>query len=137
MGESGDNSLCGCGGVDRPNWNGQPIHFSDPRATDSHQYFSTNVFFSENPDGNTFGVPGTANRRFFHGPGLNIWDLSLHKTTHVTEKTSLEFRAEFFNIFNHAQFDNPTGNFASGNFGNVTSVRDFPRIGQLGLKFYF
>ena len=137
MGESGDNSLCGCGGVDRPNWNGQPIHFSDPRATDSHQYFSTNVFFSENPDGNTFGVPGTANRRFFHGPGLNIWDLSLHKTTHVTEKTSLEFRAEFFNVFNHAQFDNPTGNFASGNFGNVTSVRDFPRIGQLGLKFYF
>jgi hypothetical protein len=49
----------------------------------------------------------------------------------------LEFRAEFFNIFNHAQFSNPTGNFSSGNFGKVTGVRDFPRIGQLALKFTF
>jgi hypothetical protein len=137
MGESGDNSLCGCSGVDRPNWTGQAITFSNPRASENHQYFSTSQFSSENPDGNTFGIAGNSARRFFHGPGLNIWDFSLHKTTRVTEKTSLEFRAEFFNLFNHAQFDNPTGSFSSGNFGNVTGVRDFPRIGQVALKFIF
>jgi len=137
MSEGGDDSLCGCGGVDRPNWTGQPITFSDPRASEDHQYFSTSPFFSENPDGNTFGIVGNSGRRFFHGPGLNIWDFSLHKSTRITERTSLEFRAEFFNIFNHAQFSNPTGNFSSGNFGKVTGVRDFPRIGQLALKFTF
>ena len=132
MGQSGDLALCGCGGVNRPNYTGQPIQFSDPRASAEHQYFSPAPFFSQE-----LGVAGNANRRFFHGPGLNMWDFSLHKTTRITEKTSIEFRAEFFNIFNHAQFDNPAGNLASGNFGNVTSVRDFPRIGQVALKFTF
>ena len=136
MGESGDNSLCGCGGVDRPNYNGQPIHFFDPRKSETHQYFSAEQFFSENPDGNTFGVPGNSSRRFFHGPGLNNWDFSVHKTTRITERTSLEFRAEFFNLFNHTQFGNPTGTISSGTFGQVTGARD-PRIGQLALKFFF
>ena len=47
---------------------------------------------------------------------------------------TLQFRAEFFNIFNHAQFTNPSGNFNSSRFGLVGSARD-PRIGQLSLKF--
>ena len=47
---------------------------------------------------------------------------------------ALQFRAEFFNLFNHAQFNNPNGNFASSQFGYVTSARD-PRIGQMSLKF--
>jgi len=47
---------------------------------------------------------------------------------------ALQFRAEFFNTFNHAQFRNPAGNFADGRFGEVTEARD-PRIGQLSLKF--
>jgi hypothetical protein len=56
------------------------------------------------------------------------------KDTHITESTMLELRAEFFNIFNHTQFNNPTGNFSSSNFGVVTSARD-PRIGQFSMKF--
>jgi hypothetical protein len=47
-----------------------------------------------------------------------------------------EARFEFFNIFNHAQFLNPNGNFASSNFGNITGARD-PRIGQVALKVIF
>jgi hypothetical protein len=47
---------------------------------------------------------------------------------------NLEFRAEFFNIFNHAQFMTPVGNFSSSQFGLVTSAQP-PRIGQLALKF--
>jgi hypothetical protein len=46
---------------------------------------------------------------------------------------SLQFRAEFFKAFNHAQFGNPNGNFSSDNFGVVTSARS-PRVGQMSLK---
>lgn len=130
MGEGDDRSLCGCGG-DVPNWTGQAIQFFAPRASANHQYFSTDPFSSEN-----LGAFGTANRRFFHGPGLNNWDLSLYKTTHITERTGVEFRAELFNAFNHAQFENPSGSITSSTFGWVTSARD-PRIGQMALKFYF
>ena len=52
----------------------------------------------------------------------------------VTESKVFEIRAEFFNIFNHAQFTNPSGDISSGSFGNVTNARD-PRIGQVSAKF--
>jgi hypothetical protein len=133
--ELDDQTLCGCDGqglhsLDLPNYNGQPIHRFDPRSA-SHLYFDTSVFTKE-----TLGVPGNANRRFFHGPGINNWDMALHKDTHITERTALEFRLEFFNVFNHAQFLNPGGNFGTSNFGVVTAARD-PRIGQVALKLQF
>jgi hypothetical protein len=142
--QSGDLSLCGCPGsdVDKPNYLGAPIKFMNPRDSSNHQYFSTDQFTSE-----TLGVPGDSNRSFFHGPGLNNWDLALHRLIPFGERFSLEFRAEFFNAFNHAQFLAATGtitsgnftsagNFSSANFGNVTAARD-PRIGQLALKLLF
>jgi hypothetical protein len=58
-----------------------------------------------------FGVPafGTLNgmiaRNYFHGPGINNFDIGLIKNTAVTEKVKVQFRAEFFNAFNHAQFN--------------------------------
>jgi hypothetical protein len=84
----------------------------------------------------TLGSFGTASRRFFSGPGFSNWDMSLMKITHIRESMALEFRAEFFNTFNHTQFNNPSGNYSSGTFGVVTSARD-PRIGQMSLKFVF
>ncbi len=126
--ESDDASLCGCGGADVPNYNGQPIHFLDIRKTG--QWFDTSPFSTE-----TLGVFGNTRRRFFHGPGINNWDFSLHKDTAITERTNLEFRAEFFNVFNHAQFSSVQGDIL-GSFGQVTGVRA-PRIGQVALKFSF
>ncbi|HZR31752.1 MAG TPA: TonB-dependent receptor [Terriglobales bacterium] len=133
LSEGDDNSLCGCGGADVPNYNGQSIHFQDPRASASHQFFSTSPFTPEN-----IGVAGNSRRRFFHGPGINNWDLALHKNTAITERTALEFRAEFFNVFNHAQFtfSSSSGDIASSNFGQVTGARD-GRIGQIALKLSF
>ena len=128
LSESDDASLCGCGGADVPNYNGQPIHFLDIRKTG--QWFDVSPFSSESP-----GVFGSSNRRFFHGPGINNWDFSVHKGTPITEKTNLEFRAEFFNVFNHAQFSGVTGDIL-GSFGAVTSARA-PRIGQVALKLSF
>lgn len=82
------------------------------------------------------GALGTANRRFFHGPGLNNFDMALRKTTRINERFGVEVRAEFFNIFNHAEWNGPTADFASGAFGLVGSARD-PRIGQVALKLTF
>jgi hypothetical protein len=132
--ESDDHSLLGTGGtnastVDTPNFLGGNLNFTNPRS--GLPYFNTTLFTRE-----TIGYLGDANRAFFHGPGINNWDLSLHKDLRLTESKSLEFRAEFFNTFNHAQFQNPSGNILSGTFGVVTSAAD-PRIGQLALKFLF
>jgi hypothetical protein len=134
--ETDDRSLCGCDGqglhsLDLPNYDGQPIQRFDPRSSSSHQYFGTSVFSAM-----TLGVPGTSNRSFFHGPGINNWDIALHKGTQITERFFLEFRAEMFNTFNHAQFETPVGNFVASNFGQVTAARD-PRIGQVALKLQF
>ncbi len=82
------------------------------------------------------GTLGNANRRFFHGPGTNNWDLALYKNLRLTEAKSLQFRAEFFNAFNHAQFNAPQGNIKNGSFGFVTSAAN-PRIGQVAIKFLF
>ena len=130
--ESGDLSLCNCPALDFPNYSGAPMQFYNPRVSSTHQYFSAAPFSSE-----ALGVPGNANRRFFHGPGLNNWDMALHKTTHISERFSAEFRAEFFNIFNHAQFNNPPGDYASPTtFGMIQGARA-PRIGQFALKLHF
>jgi hypothetical protein len=129
LSEGDDASLCGCGGADVPNYNGQPIHFLDPRKPG-------NLFFDPSPfSPEVIGFTGNAKRRFFHGPGFNQWDLAFHKNTGITERIALEFRAEFFNVFNHAQFTSVDGD-VQGSMGQVGGVRD-GRIGQMALKLSF
>jgi hypothetical protein len=116
--------------VDEPNLApGKILNNTNPRS--GQPYFNTLLFTKE-----TLGVVGTSRRRFFHGPGINNWDMALTKNLRLTESKSLQFRAEFFNIFNHAQFNNPDGEFTDSTFAVVTSARP-PRIGQLGIKFLF
>ncbi|MBO0798198.1 MAG: hypothetical protein J2P31_05195 [Blastocatellia bacterium] len=70
------------------------------------------------------------------GPGINNWDVSFSKRTAIRENVSLQFRAEFFNLFNHTQWSGVSASLSSANFGRVTSARD-PRITQLGLRLVF
>ncbi|MGH9826765.1 MAG: hypothetical protein ACREDR_26355, partial [Blastocatellia bacterium] len=93
-------------------------------------YFNTSLFSAE-----PLGQFGNSRRRFFHGPGINNWDLALLKNTKLTESKSLELRFEAFNAFNHVSFSNPDGSF-NGNFGFVTSDIG-PRVLQVALKFLF
>jgi hypothetical protein len=62
--------------------------------------------------------------------------LGFAKRIAITESMAVELRGEFFNIFNHTQFNNPRGNASSDLFGAVTSARP-PRIGQVSAKFYW
>ena len=135
LSESDDNSLLGTNGsglggeVDVPNHTLGSLNFMNPRK--GLPYFNTSLFSPE-----ALGQFGDANRRFFHGPGLNNFDMALVKDLRLTETKSLEFRAEWFNIFNHAQFGEPNGNIDSSIFGLVTSANP-PRIGQVAMKFFF
>jgi len=143
--ESDDNSLLGTFGtgqgnmIDEPNYTPGNLGRLDPRTAvlpspgnpGKNPYFNTGLFSREQ-----IGQLGNANRRFFHGPGFNNFDLSLTKDLRLTESKSLQFRAELFNAFNHTQFWGPTGEILNSNFGFVTSAHS-PRIGQVGMKFNF
>lgn len=129
--QGGDRSLAGTGGIDTPDWDGKRIVTLDPRATPQHRYFSASQF-SRQP----LGTFGNANRRFFHGPGINDWSMALRKVVPIGDRFSMELRGEFFNVFNHTQFNNPNGNQSRASFGQVGTARD-PRIGQLAVRITF
>jgi hypothetical protein len=154
----GDASLAGSSSTDMPNLIGKvqtlnPRDFNPNCPNSNGQLGATGCYFlppTPASAGNTtpcvpsvgafvqncaLGTFGTANRRFFHGPGFNNTDFGLTKRIRITEQKAIELRGEFFNIFNHAQFVNPSGNI-SGNFGVVTQARA-PRIGQVSFKFYW
>ncbi len=128
--EGRDVSLAGSSGTDVPNFTpGKILDTTDPR--NGGTYFNTSLFSKE-----TLGVIGNSARRFFHGPGLNNWDIALLKDISFTETKQLQLRLESFNTFNHAQFENPSGSIDSSLFGQVISAHD-PRILQVSGKFRF
>lgn len=119
----------GAGGQ-RPNINGS---IRQPRTVDN--WFDTSIYSL--PDAGTYGALGynSAGR----GPGINNFDIGLHKTFRLRplgEGGRLEFRTEWFNIFNHTQLDSVGTTFATATFGRVTTARD-ARIGQMALKLYW
>jgi Carboxypeptidase regulatory-like domain len=95
--------------------------------------------FATNPIG-TFGNVGKGSLRF---PGFYAWDVGLSKSFSFTERWRLQFRAEFFNLFNRVNFLDDEGTV--NNFSRFSSSRQFggmqvggaPRIGQLALKIFF
>ena len=79
---------------------------------------------------------GNAGRNIVIGPGYQYWTLGVFKNFWIHENFHLQFRAEFFNAFNHANFNQPDGNFDSPTFGQVLGA-DYAREIQFGLKFNF
>ena len=92
----------------------------------------------------TAGTWGDTPRDSVYGPGRDNWNLSLFKNFLFSESrgSNLQFRAEFFNVWNHTQWSANTqnggisANYGAGDFGKITSTYD-PRIIQLALKLYF
>lgn len=118
----------------RPSWNpafSGPIVLGGP-----NQYFNPNAFIL--PPTGTYGNVG---RDILYGPGLATTDLSLAKNTSISEKLRLQFRAEFFNVFNRANFGSPNAVvFGSASAtpsptaGVITSTSTTSRQIQFGLK---
>ncbi len=69
--------------------------------------------------------------------GINNWDFSASKTTRLTEQARLDFRVEFFNLFNRVQFGPPNTSFGGSLFGKITSQGNNPRQVQLSLRASF
>ncbi len=135
LGLSGGASLPTYGGQ-RPNLNGTLT-----RNTGSNwreQYF-TNPDVISTPDPNTIGN-APRNLSSVRSPGVNNANLSVLKEFYMNkfrEGMHLEFRAEFFNAFNHPQFGSPDTTWDGGNFGAVTYQQNRPREVQMALKFYW
>jgi hypothetical protein len=99
---------------------------------------STTCSFTTNPNycGTGFGNLG---RNIYRGPYEQNWDFSLIKNFHLTERQGLRFTADFFNMWNHANFANPpsTDVESPSNFGVITSTRGEPRLIQFSLRYSF
>jgi Carboxypeptidase regulatory-like domain len=102
-------------------------------------------FFAAPPGPSTYEVAGTgwgnAPIGIITGPGQFNWDFSIQKNTKIREWGTLQFRTEFFNLWNHTQFSNPvstgfTGT-PGGTFGQINSTSVSPRVIQFGLHFQF
>jgi Carboxypeptidase regulatory-like domain len=133
-----------------------PGNVKNPGGTKANlnSYFNTAAFFTSS------GVclPGPANQYsdvtaqgygnskigIVTGPGQFNWDISILKNTAITERVNMEFRSDFYNAFNHAQFADPQGAaFGTLGFENVTEpfailhTNVNPRLIQFGLRFTF
>jgi hypothetical protein len=110
-----------------------PIHMTKTRL----QWFSPTSF------ADALGHFGNSGNGVLLSPGLELWDLSAIKNVNIGERAKFQFRAEFFNAFNHTNFGapSPSGggvstNVDSSTYGQVTSAHD-PRQIQFGAKLYF
>jgi len=120
--------------ANRPNVTGSG---SDPHTV--NQWFDTSIYSAP-----AAGLWGNTPRNSVRGPGRQNWNISFFKNFvfNETRGSNLQFRAEFFNIWNHTQFQGDTQNngistnFGASNFGAVTNAYD-PRIIQLALKLNF
>jgi hypothetical protein len=82
-------------------------------------------------------LEGNSGRNQIEEPGINNWDMGLLKETRLSERFSTEFRAEFFNTWNHAQFGPPNGTLIPQQFGRINSLLIPPREVQFALKLFY
>jgi hypothetical protein len=76
-------------------------------------------------------------RNIIRGPKQVETDLSIMKLIPVTESQHVEFRTEFFNLFNNVNWANPVNIASSANFGQIASTTTGPRVIQFALKYNF
>jgi hypothetical protein len=115
----------------------RPDLTADPQSGAPHkisEWFNTSAFAFV-PSGEI--RPGNEKRGTIVGPPMARWDASLYKNTNLTERVSLQFRAETFNLLNHTNFNSfLSTRFGSSLFGKIGSARD-ARVMQLALKLIF
>jgi hypothetical protein len=131
-----------------PNFTGK-LYPGGSTAQKAAQFFNPNAFSAP-----AYGTVGNAGRDSLVGPGYADWDFSLLKSTQITQRFRLQFRAEFFNILNHTNLSlpnevvfsngptqgttaNQTTPAALGTPGVITATANTSRQIQLGLKLLF
>ncbi|MFN7925535.1 MAG: carboxypeptidase regulatory-like domain-containing protein [Bryobacteraceae bacterium] len=125
-----DNSLTGIGN-DRPNVNAGAAAYTGATHGLVFQFLNPAVYAQ-----NLAGTFGNAGHNSLRGPGYFNIDLAFSRSIKLTERLTLQPRAEAFNLLNHPNFNGPTANISSSTFGRILSARD-PRILQGSLKLSF
>jgi hypothetical protein len=133
---SAANTTNSFGGGQRPHGTGVTSRTPGSAKQRVDRYFDTAALV--NPPRYTFGNVGRTlpdNR----GPAIQVWDISILKNVPIHESRRVEFRAEFFNAFNHVNFLPPEGaaaDFGRPQFGTLTDT-ERARVIQFGLKLHF
>jgi hypothetical protein len=124
------------GGGNRPNSTGNSARIDSSRSRGEQiaRWFDITQFTLPAPFTN-----GNVSRTLadVRGPSFRNTDLSLIKNTAINERFNLQFRAEYFNVFNRPNLDLPNIAFGSGQFGSILGTVGLPRVGQLALKLNF
>jgi hypothetical protein len=123
---------------DRPDLVGNPTAGTCPNgahAGTANCWFNPNAFQRLDPV-TQVGQFGNAGRNIVTGPGVQQWDFSALKNFKLAESKNLQFRAELFNIFNHANFGVPVNDMNSPNVGQIQTSQP-GRLVQFALKFLF
>ena len=102
----------------------------------SRSAYTTGVFTPGQFTAPTSVTEGNEKAGQFRYPAFVQTDTTVYKNTHITEKLNFQMRFEFFNLFNHPNFQNIQADLSAGNFGQVTS-QTLPRWWQLGGKLTF
>lgn len=109
--------------------------------TNGRNWFDTGCFVDPATDpANTSGSQwffGTSGFDILTGPGINNWDMGIHKNFPIRESINFAVRGEFFNAWNHASFANPNSGIGNSNFGSVTATQHDPRQVQIGANLSF
>lgn len=129
------NNVNSYGGGSRPNYLAgcrKPVDGSAQARIAG--WFNTACFVQ--PPAFTFGNEGRTDPDL-RSAGIANWDFSAFKNFHVTERAYVQFRAEFFNIFNRVQFDYPNQTVGNSAFGTVTRQLNLPRLVQFSLRASF
>jgi hypothetical protein len=118
-------------------YSSRPDLIADPNAGPhtADAWVSRSAFLRLDPETRA-GQFGNEGRNVVRGPGIANVDISLLKNFSITESTRVQFRAECFNVANHANFGLPDNDIASPNFGRVLEAAS-PRLFQFGLKLVF
>ncbi len=122
------------GGGQFPNNNGTSAELSGDPQTRLTQYFRTDVF--SQPAAFTFGNTARV-LPDVRGPGIAQWDFAIFKRTQIGERLGIEFRTEFFNLFNTPLFRHPGTALGTPQFGVISGTRGVPRLVQFGLRALF
>ena len=120
--------------LDRPNVVAPGQVYTAPES--DPPYWFNPAAFAVQPAA-TFGNLG---RNTVYGPGQINFDMALTRRFAVSERWKVDLRADFFNIFNHANWNNPGASNTASTFGEVTTFYpsgNAPRIIQLAMKLYF
>jgi hypothetical protein len=128
------NLTSSLGGGSRPNVLSSDVAIGGPAQSRLNRWFNTSAYGQ--PASFTFGNEPRTDP-VLRAAGINNFDFTVVKHTEITERFRLEFRTEFFNLFNRVQFADPGTSLGSPQFGIVTSAMNLPRLVQLGLRLSF